>query len=43
MNKKIVAYDGLKTDDIVSILTSSSLKTSIDIRDRSCYFQGPEE
>lgn len=33
MNKKIVMYDGLKTDDIVSILSNSSLKTSIDIRD----------
>lgn len=33
MNKKIVAYDGLRTDDIISILTNSSLKTSIDIRD----------
>lgn len=33
MNKKIVAYDGLRTEDVVDILSSSSLKTSIDIRD----------
>lgn len=33
MNKKIVMYDGLQNKDIVDILTDSSLKTSIDIRD----------
>ena len=32
-NKKIVAYDGLQTNDIVNILSKSSLNTSIDIID----------
>lgn len=31
MNKKIVAYDGLQTNDLVNILSKSSLNTSIDI------------
>lgn len=30
-NKKIVAYDGLQTNDLVNILSKSSLNTSIDI------------
>lgn len=33
MDKKIVLYDGLKQRDVVDILSDSSLKTSIDIRD----------
>lgn len=33
MNKKIVMYDGLQNKDVIDILTDSSLKTSIDIRD----------
>lgn len=33
MDKKIVLYDGLNQRDVVNILSDSSLKTSIDIRD----------
>lgn len=33
MDKKIVMYDGLNQRDVVDILSDSSLKTSIDIRD----------
>lgn len=33
MNKKIVLYDGLKNEDFVDVITNSSLKTKIDIRD----------
>ena len=32
MNKTIVQYDGLNTEDTAKILSNSSLKTSIDIR-----------
>ena len=33
MNKHIIAYDGLQTEDFAELLTHGGLKTNIDIRD----------